>query len=98
LRLQVHHAAAAEIFIHRDSALFSQSRNFPQLRPRRESLNTEIAGMYAQQQPRTLVDGDAIVVDVGLVCRADLAQNSARALHDLGDAEAVSDLDQLAAR
>ena len=54
--------------------------------------------MHAQQQARALGDGFAIIVDAGAVGGAHFAQHRARARHDIGDAEAVADLDQLAAR
>ena len=53
--------------------------------------------MDAQQQARTVGDGGAVVVDVGAVGGADFAQDRAGAGHDVGDAEAVADLDQFAA-
>ena len=40
----------------------------------------------------------AVIVDAGAVGGAHFAQHRARARHDLGNAEAVADLDQLAAR
>ena len=76
----------------------SERRQFAQLRPRGESRDAEVAGMDAQQQARAVVDGVAVVVDVRAVGGADLAQDGARARHDFGDAEAVADLDQFAAR
>ena len=54
--------------------------------------------MHAQQQACAIGDGIAIIVDDGAVGGADFTQNGARARHDFGDAEAVADLDQLAAR
>ena len=54
--------------------------------------------MHAQQQARAVADGGAVIVDARAVGGADFAQRGAGARHDLGDAEAVADFDQLAAR
>ena len=54
--------------------------------------------MNLHDQPRAVVDGVAIIVDAGAVRRAHFAQDCARAGHDVRDAEAVANLDQLAAR
>ena len=50
------------------------------------------------QQARAFVDGVAIVVDACAVGGAHFAQDGAGARHDVRDAEAVADFDQLAAR
>ena len=54
--------------------------------------------MHAQQQARAVVDGVAVIVDAGAIGGADFAQDGAGARHDVGNAEAVADLDQFAAR
>ena len=54
--------------------------------------------MHAEQQARALVDGRAVILDAGAVGGSDFANGGAGAGHDLGDAEAVADFDQLAAR
>ena len=54
--------------------------------------------MDAQQHACAVVDGVAVIVDMGAVGGADFAQDGAGALHDFGDAEAVADFNQFAAR
>ena len=97
-RPEVRHASAAQVFVDGDAALAAQRGQVAQLGAGGEARDTEIAGMDAQQQPRALVDGGAVIVQMRAVGRADLAQNRAGARHDIGNAEAVADLDQLAAR
>ena len=54
--------------------------------------------MDAHQQAGAVCDGAAVIVDVGAVGGADFAQGGAGAGHDIGDAKAIADLDQFAAR
>ena len=58
----------------------------------------KLLGCTRSSRRRALADGRAVIVDVRPVGGADLAQCRAGARHDLGDAEAVADLDQFAAR
>ena len=95
---QVDHAAAAQILVDGQAAFAPERGQFAQFGPRGEAGDAEIAGMHAQQQARAVVDGVAVVVDVRAVGGADFAQRGAGARHDVGDAEAVADLDQFAAR
>ena len=96
-RPEVGNAAAAQILINGDAALAPERRQIAQTGPRGESGDPEVAGMDAQEQARALADRVPVIVDVGAIGRADLAQDGARARHDIGNAEAVADLDQLPA-
>ena len=95
---QVDHAAAAQVFVHGDAAFAPERREFAQFGARGEARDAEIAGMHAHQQARAVVDGVAVIVDAGAIGGADFAQDGAGAGHDVGDAEAVADFDQFAAR
>src|ERR1700675_1070779 len=95
---QVGHTAAAEVFIDRDIAFGAERYQLAQLRPGGESFDAEVAGMHAQQQARSFVDGLAIIFDTRPIGGPDLPQHCARALHNIWDAEAIADFDQLAAR
>ena len=57
-----------------------------------------VGGVHAQHGARLRPERLRVVGRARAVGRADLAQPRARALDDLGDAEAVADLDQLTAR
>ncbi len=54
--------------------------------------------MDPENHARALVDGFAVIVEVGAIRGAHFAQHGAGALHDFGDAEPVADLDQFTAR
>ena len=63
-----------------------------------EPFDAEIRRMDAQDQRGAFADRRRIVCAARLVRRAHLAQDRARLRHDVRDAEAAADLDQLAAR
>ena len=54
--------------------------------------------MHAHQEASAVVDGSAVIVDTRAIGGTDFAQDGAGAGHDVGDAEAVADFDQLTAR
>ena len=98
LRREVNQQAAAQVFHQRQATLARQCYQLLQRRALGEADNLEIAGVHAQQQPRPLVEGAGVVGQAGAVGGADFAQHRAAAGHDVGDAEAAADFDQLAAR
>src|SRR5581483_3761063 len=51
---QIYDAAAAQVFINRNTALASQGAQIAQLGPRRESLDAKIARVHAHQQTRAV--------------------------------------------
>src|SRR4051812_35396345 len=63
-----------------------------------ESGNGEVASMDFGDCRGLLRDGSAVVVGVRPFCRADFNKPYSAALHDLRDAEAAADFDELAAR
>ena len=95
---QIGHAAAAQVLVNRQIALASQRSQLRQGGPRGESPMRKLLGWTRSSRRVRSVMRVAIILDAGAVGGADLAQNGARAGHDVGDAEAVADLDQLAAR
>ena len=62
-----------------------------------EAGDGEVGGVHLEHERGRVVDRRGVVGEVHPVGRADLAQPGAHRLHQLGDAEAVADLDQLAA-
>ena len=62
-----------------------------------EAGDGEVGGVHLEHERGRVVDRRGVVGEVHPVGRADLAQPGAHGLHQLGDAEAVADLDQLAA-
>ena len=64
----------------------------------REAEHAVVGRVHAQDRSRLRSERPRVVGRARAVGRADLAQPGARALHDLGDAEAVADLHELAAR
>ena len=74
------------------------SRQLAQLDLAREAEHAVVGRVHAQDRARLGAERARVVGGARAVGRADLAQPRAGALHDLGDAEAVADLDELAAR
>src|ERR1700686_2753366 len=54
--------------------------------------------MHAEQRASVFVDGVFVVAQAGAVGSANFAKNGAALRHDFGDAEAIADFNQLAAR
>ena len=65
---------------------------------RDEALHRKVAAVHLHDGARSVRERALVVVDVRAVGRADFDEPRAAALHDVGDAEAAADLDQLAAR
>ncbi len=97
-RAQVGDAAAAQVLIYRNAALPSERHQFGERRPRRESFDTEVARMDAQQQPRAFCNRFPIVLNTRSIRGSHLTEDRAGSLHDLRDSKPIADLDQLAAR
>ena len=76
--LQVDHAAAAEILVQRQTVLVCEGRQLLQCRSAGEAFDAKVAGMDAQDQAGSLVDRRPVVIEIRLVGRADLVQDSAR--------------------
>ncbi len=95
---EIDKAAGAEIFDQRQVRALAQRGEFLEGGLLRESGDLKVGWMHAQQQARVFVDGAFVVGDAGAVGRAHFAQCCAAFGHDFGDAEAVADFDQLAAR
>ena len=64
----------------------------------REALDAEVARMDLEDEPGPLAERGRVVPQVRAIRRADLAQARPGRLEQLGDPEAVADLDHLAAR
>ena len=62
-----------------------------------EALHAEVARMHFEQARRVLTDGLGVVGQVGAVRRSDLVQARSRGRHEVGEAEAGADLDELSA-
>ena len=95
---EVDQRAAPEIDREGHAACGAQPRNRGLGHRCREALDREVAGVDLHDQTGARADGGLVVLEVGAVGRADLAQLGAGARHHLGDAEGAADLDQLAAR
>ena len=63
-----------------------------------EAHHAVVRGVHLQEHAGIGADGVGVVLEMGAVGGADLAQGGAGAAHDVGDAELAADLDQLAAR
>src|SRR5262249_48327822 len=94
-RSQIDDTAAAEVLIHRQLALPPQRHHVVQPGTGGESRDPEVARMDAQKKARALGDGIPVVFDAGAVGGSHFAEHGSGACHDIGDAEAVADLDQL---
>jgi len=79
----------------------SLRRKRRELRRRRlghEACELEVAAMNLDDDAGVGAERTAVIVDVGAIRGSDLDESRAALAHDLGDAEAATDLDQLAAR
>ena len=90
--------AAAEVVDEHRAEAVGQGRQLLQGRLGGEPDDAVVAGVHAQHRPRAGVPGVFEVAQVGAVGGADLDQLGAALAQDVGDAKAVADLDQLAAR
>jgi hypothetical protein len=89
--------AAAEVVDQHGAALVRQRRELLHRRLRREADDAVVAGVDAQHGARALRPGLLEVPEVGAVGGADLDHVGAALAHDVGDAEPVADLHELAA-
>ena len=94
---QVRQRAAAEVVDEHRAALVRQRRQLLERRLGREPDDAVVARVHAQDRARALGPGGLEVLEVGAVGGADLDQLGAALAQDVGDAEAVADLDELAA-
>ena len=94
---QIHKAAAAQIFNHRDAAGAAQLRQRGGGNAFREPDDTVVAGVYLQKSAGIFADGGLIVGKAGLVGSAHLPQHCAAGGHDVRHPEGAADLYQLSA-
>ena len=94
---QLHQCAGAKVFHYGDAALATERNQFGQRRLLGKAHHGEVRAVHAQQQARFAGDGLLVILDAGAVGAAHLAQSGAGLRHDLRDAEAATDLHQLAA-
>ncbi len=94
---QVRHAAAAEVFVEGDVVLSGQGGQLVQRGLLGETGDAEVGMVDGEDEGGVVVDGLAVVVEMGLVGGADFAEDGAGAGHDVGNAEAFADLDELSA-
>ena len=89
--------ARAEVVDERQPVAARDRRELRERRQLREADDAEVGLVHAQDQRRLGADRALVVGRARAVRRADLAQPRARAREHVRDAEAVADLDQLAA-
>ena len=90
--------ARADVEDERERGVVRDPRQLAHLDVAREAEHAVVGRVHAQDRARLGAERARVVGGARAIGRADLAQPRARALHDLGDAEAVADLDELAAR
>ena len=95
---EVDETAAAQVPHDRKVVLPAELRELVGLDLLGEADDLVVARMDLEQQAGVLVDGLLVVLEVGLVRGADLAQLRAAPLHHVGHPEGAADLDQFAAR
>jgi hypothetical protein len=91
-------AAAAQVIEKHESAFAHEAGEVRQRRFSREPDDAEIRGVHAQDGGRLRRDGICVIAGVCAVGGADLDEPGAALPHDVGDAEAATDLHSLAAR
>ena len=96
--LKVHERAAADILNDRQIIFFAERDHVLERHRLGKAHDAVVARVDLQKRARLLADGALVVVQVGLVRRAHLAQRAAALHHDLRDAERAADLDELPAR
>ena len=90
--------SASQILDERD-ALFSREGNeFRRKRGFHKTAHEEIAAMNFENESCVGPNCFRVIVERGLICRADLAQSRPGRLDNFADAKAAADLDQFAAR
>ena len=90
--------AGAEVVDERQAGSLRDRGELAQLGPLCEPEHAEVRLVHAQQQGRLRPDRTLVVGGARPIRRADLDEARARADEDVGDAEAVADLDELASR
>ena len=90
--------AGAEVVDERQAVAARDRGELLEPRPLREADDAEVRLVHAQQQRRLRADRALVVGGARAVRRPDLDEPRAGAREHVGDAEAVADLDQLAAR
>jgi hypothetical protein len=90
--------SAAEILDHRDREAASERHEIVERRAFGEARDREVRRVHAQDRRGAIRDRGGIVRDARAIGGADFSQHRAGLRHDVGDAEAAADLDQLATR
>ena len=98
LARQLDEHARAEVVDERQPVPPRHRRELLEPRQLGEADDAEVRLVHAQEQRRVGADRLLVVLGARAVRRADLDEPCARAREHVGDAEAVADLDQLAAR
>ena len=98
VRGEIDEAAGAEVFDEREVCALRQRGEFLQRRLVGESGDLEIRWVDAEEHARFFGDGVFVVGEARAIGGADFAERGAALRHDFGDAEAVADFDELAAR
>ena len=94
---EIGEAAGAEVFVHGKAVAAGERDELFERGALGEAGDAEIRGVDAKQQARAVIDRALVVAGAGAVGGAHLAQDGAAFGHDVGDAEAVADFDELAA-
>ena len=95
---KIDEAAGAEVFDEREVCALRQRGEFLQRRLVGEAGDLEIRWVDAEEHARFFGDGVFVVGEARAIRGPDFAQRRAALRHDFGDAEAVADFDELAAR
>ncbi len=94
---EIGEAAGAEILVDGDVQAAAECGDLVESGPLGEAGDAEIRRMDAEEQARAFVEGAFVIADARAIRGAHFAEDGAAFGHDVGDAEAVADFDQLAA-
>ena len=94
---EIGEAAGAEVLVDGDVQAAAERGDLVESGPLGEAGDAEIRRVDAEEEARAFVEGAFVIADARAIRGAHFAQDGAAFGHDVGDAEAVADFDQLAA-
>ena len=97
LAAEIGEAAGAEVLVDGDVQAAAERGELVEGGPLGEAGDAEIRRVDAEEQASAFVEGAFVIADARAIGGADFAQHGAAFGHDVGNAEAVADFDQLAA-
>lgn len=95
---KVGQAAGAEVFEDGNPGFAAEGNEFGERGAGGEAGDAEVGEVDAEEEAGVFVDGALVVGDASAVGGAHFAEDGAALIHDVGNAEAVADFDEFAAR